>query len=119
MARVKGGTTTRARHKKVLKKARGHRGARSRTFRRANTSIMKAAQYAYRDRRTKKRTMRALWIVRINAAARQHGVRYSELMNWLSKANIALDRRVLANVALERPEDFKQIIDTAKRLAQG
>ncbi|MFT5433669.1 MAG: large subunit ribosomal protein L20, partial [Myxococcota bacterium] len=74
---------------------------------------------AYRDRRTKKRTMRALWIVRINAASRQLGVRYSELMNWLLKADITLDRRVLANVALEQPEDFKQIVDTAKRLAQG
>ena len=117
MARVKGGTTTKARHKKVLKKARGHRGARSRTFRRANTSVMKAGQYAYRDRRNKKRTMRALWIIRINAAARQLGVKYSELMHWLTKAEIDLDRRVLAEMALERPEDFAKLVEQARALA--
>ena len=119
MARVKGGTTTRARHKKVLKKTRGQRGARSRLFRRANTSLMKALQYAYRDRRARKRDMRALWISRINAAARANGVAYSVFMNWMSKADIQLDRRVLADIALHAPEDFTKLVETAKRLAQA
>ena len=118
MPRVKGGSTTRARHKKVLKAARGHRGARHRTFRRANTSVMKAGQYAYRDRRNKKREMRRLWIVRINAAARANGTRYSELMSWLIKANIEVDRRVLADMALHTPEDFAKLVLTAKELGQ-
>ena len=116
MARVKGGTVTKARHKKVLKEARGHRGARHKTFRRANTSIMKAGQYAYVDRKKKKRTMRRLWIARINAAARLNGTRYSELFNWLSNAGIELDRRVLADIALHHPEDFSKIVETARSL---
>jgi len=119
MARVKGGVHTKARHKKVLKKAAGHRGARSRIFTRANTSVMKSLQYAYVGRRLKKRDMRALWIQRINAAARMNGTKYSEFQNWLVKANIALDRRVLANIAVHNPEDFGQIVETAKRLAAG
>lgn len=119
MARVKGGTTTRARHKKVLKKTKGQRGARSRLFRRANTSMMKALQYAYRDRRARKRDMRALWIARISAAARLNGVKYSVLMGWMSKSDIHLDRRVLADLALHAPEDFTKIVETAKRLAQA
>jgi len=119
MARVKGGVTTRQRHKKVLKEARGHRGARNRTFRRATTSVMKADQYAYRDRRQKKRLMRSLWIVRINAAARQNGVRYSELMNWLSKAGLALDRKVLADLALNQPEDFTALVEQARTAASS
>ena len=119
MARVKGGTTTRARHKKVLKKTSGQRGARSRLFRRANTSLMKALQYAYRDRRARKRDMRALWIARINAASRSHGVKYSVFMSWMAKAGIELDRRVLADIALQAPEDFTKILETAKRLAQA
>ena len=117
MPRVKGGATTRARHKKVLKRAKGHRGARSRIFTRANTSVMKAAQYAYRDRRQRKRMMRRLWIVRINAAARQNGVKYSELVHWMTKADIQIDRRVLADIALHEPAHFQQIIETARRLA--
>ncbi|MFT7622637.1 MAG: large subunit ribosomal protein L20 [Myxococcota bacterium] len=117
MARVKGGVTSKARHKKVLKKARGHRGARSRLFRRASTSVMKAEQYAYRDRRNKKRTFRALWIARINAAARQHGVKYSQLIGWLSKAGVELDRRALADIALNHPADFAKIVDVARAAA--
>jgi len=117
MARVKGGVVTHARHKKVLKEAKGHRGARHKTFRRANTSVMKAKQYAYIHRRLKKRTMRALWIARINAAARLNGTRYSELTNWLTAAGIELDRRVLADLALHQPEDFAIIVETAKTLA--
>ncbi len=116
MPRVKGGTTTRARHKKVLKQASGHRGARSRLFRRANTSVMKALSYAYRDRRVRKREMRRLWIVRINAGARQNGTRYSELLSWLTKANIEVDRRVLADMALHQPEDFAKLVETARQL---
>jgi large subunit ribosomal protein L20 len=119
MARVKGGVHTKARHKKVLKKAAGHRGARSRIFTRANTSVMKSLQYAYVGRRLKKRDMRALWIQRINAAARMNGTKYSELQNWLNKAAIGLDRRVLANIAVHHPADFGQIVETAKHLAAG
>ena len=117
MARVKGGPQTRARHKKVLKRAAGHRGARSRIFRRANTSVIKSLQHAYRDRRLKKRSYRGLWIARINAAARQNGVRYSELMHWITKAGIEVDRRCLADIALHYPDDFTEIVQTAKRLA--
>jgi large subunit ribosomal protein L20 len=115
--RVKGGTRTRARHKKVIKKAAGHRGARHKTFRRANTSVMKAGQYAYRDRRNKKREIRALWIQRINAAARLNGTKYSELLNWLKTAHIDLDRRVLADIALHYPEHFGKIVAKAKELS--
>jgi large subunit ribosomal protein L20 len=117
--RVKGGTTTRARHKKVLKAAAGHRGARSRTFRRANTSVMKANQYAYRDRRNKKRTMRALWIARINAAARANGLKYSDFIHGLSMVGIELDRRVLADLALTQPEDFARLVEQAKAAVQA
>ena len=119
MSRVKGGVHTKARHKRVLKKASGQRGARSRIFTRANTSVMKSLQYAYVGRRLKKRDMRALWIQRINAAARMNGTKYSELQNWLTKAQIGLDRRVLANIAVHCPEDFGQIVETAKALATG
>ena len=80
---------------------------------------MKSEQYAYRDRRTKKREARRLWIVRVNAAARANGVRYSELIDWLTKADIELDRRVLADIALHQPEDFTTIVETARRLANG
>ncbi len=117
MPRVKGGATTKARHKKVLKKAKGHRGARSRLFTRATTSVMKAEQYAYRDRRNKKRVARALWIARINAGARANGTKYSELIAWLTKANVALDRRVLADLALHKPEDFTKIVEHARQQA--
>lgn len=119
MPRVKGGSTTRARHKKILKAAKGHRGARSRLFRRANTSVMKALSYAYRDRRTRKRDMRRLWIVRINAAARQNGTKYSELLCWLTRAGIEMDRRVLADMALHQPADFAKLVDTARELGQN
>ena len=94
MARVKRGVTARARHKKVLEQAKGYYGARSRTYRVAVQAVTKAGQYAYRDRRQKKRQFRALWIVRINAAARQYGLSYSKFMNGLKKANIEIDRKV-------------------------
>ncbi len=117
MPRVKGGVTSRARHKKVMKAARGHRAGRSRVFKRAKTSVMKALVYAYRDRRDKKRTWRSLWIARINAASRQMGVRYSQLISWLEKAEIGLDRRVLADLALHHPADFAAVVTRAKAAA--
>jgi large subunit ribosomal protein L20 len=100
MARVKRGVQAKARHKKVLKQAKGFRGARSRTYKVAKQAVMKAGQYAYRDRRVKKRVFRSLWIIRINAAARDNGITYSKLIAGLKKANIDLDRRVLASLAV-------------------
>src|SRR5690242_5271629 len=100
MARVKRGVTARAKHKKVLAKAKGYYGARSRVFRVAKQAVIKAAQYAYRDRRVKKRNFRALWIMRINAAAREHGLSYSVFINGLKKAAIEIDRKVLADIAV-------------------
>ena len=100
MARVKRGVTARARHKKVLKAAKGYYGARSRTYRVAVQAVTKAGQYAYRDRRQKKRQFRALWIVRFNAAARQYGLSYSQFMYGLKKAKIDIDRKVLSELAI-------------------
>ena len=114
MARVKRGVTARARHKKVLKLAKGHYGARSRVYRVAHQSVIKAGQYAFRDRRQKKRQFRALWIVRINAAARQFGLSYSRMMNGLKKAGIALDRKVLADLAVFDKAAFAQLVEKAK-----
>ena len=114
MARVKRGVTAHARHKKVLKAAKGYCGARSRTFRTAVQAVTKAGQYAYRDRRQKKRQFRALWIVRINAAARQHDLSYSQLINGLKKANIVVDRKVLSDLAINDKVAFKAIAEQAK-----
>ncbi|NKB46407.1 MAG: 50S ribosomal protein L20 [Legionellales bacterium] len=100
MARVKRGVIARAKHKKVLKRAKGYYGARSRVYRVAKQAVIKADQYAYRDRRVKKREFRALWIVRINAGAREHDISYSRFMNGLNKAGVELDRKVLADVAM-------------------
>ena len=100
MARVKRGVVARARHKKVLKKAKGYYGARSKLFKTAKQAVIKAGQYAYRDRRQRKRQFRALWITRINAAARLHGMSYSRLINGLSLAEIEVDRKVLADLAV-------------------
>src|ERR1035437_8165052 len=100
MPRVKRGVTARARHKKVLDQAKGYRGRRSKVFRIANEAVMRAGQYAYRDRRNKKRVFRSLWITRINAAVREHGLSYSAFMNGLKKAAIAVDRKVLADIAV-------------------
>ena len=100
MARVKRGVQAKARHKKVLKQAKGFRGARSRTYKVAKQAVMRAGQYAYRDRRVKKRVFRSLWIVRINAAARENGLTYSKLIAGLKKANIDLDRKVLASIGV-------------------
>jgi len=114
MARVKRGVTAHARHKKVLKAAKGYYGARSRTYRVAVQAVTKAGQYAYRDRRQKKRQFRALWIVRINAAARLEGMSYSQLMGALHKAGIEINRKTLANLAMNNQEAFKAIVDKVK-----
>lgn len=114
MPRVKRGVTARARHKKVLDQAKGYRGRRSKVFRIAKEAVMRAGQYAYRDRRNKKRVFRALWITRINAAAREHGVTYSVLMNCLKKASIELDRKVLADMAVMDKPAFAAIVEQAK-----
>ena len=114
MARVKRGVQAKARHKKVLKQAKGFRGARSRTYKVAKQAVMRAGQYAYRDRRVKKRVFRSLWIVRINAAARDNGISYSQLIAGLKKANIDLDRKVLASLAVNDKEAFSLIVEQAK-----
>ena len=114
MARVKRGVVARRRHKKILKQAKGYYGARSRVFRVAKQAVIKAGQYAYRDRRNKKRTFRSLWIVRINAASRANGISYSQFINGLKKAEIALDRRVLADLAVHDKAAFSAIVEKAK-----
>ena len=114
MTRVKRSVTARARHKKVLKKAKGHYGQRRKSFRVAKQSVTKGGQYAFRDRRARKREFRALWIVRINAGARMHGLSYSRLMDGLNKAGVELDRKVLADMAVFEPEAFGVIADQAK-----
>ncbi len=114
MPRVKRGVTARRRHKKILKLAKGYRGARSRTFKVANQAVLKAGQYAYRDRRQKKRQFRSLWIVRINAQARENGLSYSRLMNGLLKAGVAVDRKVLADIAVHDKAAFAQLAEQAK-----
>jgi len=114
MARVKRGVTARAKHKKVLKKAKGYYGARSRVYRVATQAVTKAGQYAYRDRRVKKRQFRRLWIVRINAAARMHDMSYSRFMDGLNKAEIEVDRKMLADLAVHDIEAFGQLAEKAK-----
>ncbi len=114
MARVKRGTIAHARHKKVIDKAKGYYGRRKNIFRVAVQAVEKAGQYAYRDRRTKKRDFRALWIQRINAAARMHGMTYSVFMNGLKKSGIELDRKVLSDIAIHEPESFTALVDQAK-----
>lgn len=114
MSRVKRGVTARAKHKKVLAKAKGYYGARSRVFRVAKQAVIKAAQYAFRDRRQKKRVFRALWIARINAGARSHGMSYSAFMNGLKKASIELDRKVLADIAVHDKAAFATLVAQAK-----
>ena len=114
MARVKRGVQAKAKHKKVLKQAKGYRGARSRTYKVAKQAVMRAGQYAYRDRRVKKRVFRSLWIVRINAAARENGLTYSKLIAGLKKASIDLDRKTLANIAVNDKEAFSKIAEEAK-----
>jgi len=115
MSRVKRGVTARARHKKVLAKAKGYYGARSRVYRVAKQAVIKAEQYAYRDRRQKKRVFRALWITRINAAARECGLSYSVFMNGLKKSAIEIDRKVLADIAVHDRAAFAALAEQAKQ----
>ena len=114
MARVKRGNVLRKRHKKILKLAKGFKGARSRLFKVANQAVMKALCYQYRDRRHLKRNMRRLWIIRINAAARMNGLSYSKLTNALKKANIVVNRKMLADIAVRDSVAFTKIVETAK-----
>ena len=114
MARVKRGVQARKSHKKILKQAKGYRGARSRVYRVAAQAVTKAGQYAYRDRRQKKRVFRALWIARINAGAREHGLSYSRMINGLKKASIEIDRRVLAELAVNDKPTFAALVERAK-----
>ena len=114
MARVKRGVTAGARHKKILKKAKGYYNARSKVFRAAKQAVIKAGQYAYRDRRAKKREFRALWIARINAAGRVHGLSYSRLINGLGLAGLEIDRKTLADIAVHDAAAFGAIAEQAK-----
>ena len=114
MSRVKRGVTSHARHKKVLKQAKGYTGRRKNTIRVAMQAVEKAGQYAYRDRRVRKRQFRALWIQRINAAVRAEGLKYSTFMNGLAKAGIELDRKILASLAYDEPTAFKELVEKAK-----
>lgn len=114
MPRVKRGVTARARHKKILTKAKGYYGARSRVYRVAKQAVIKAAQYAYRDRKQRKRQFRALWIVRINAAAREYGLSYNRLINGLNKAEILIDRKNLSDLAVNDKVAFRALAKKAK-----
>ena len=119
MARVKRGTTVKQKHKKILDRAKGFLGRHHSTYRAAREKTEKAGQYAYRDRRQKKRDFRSLWIVRINAAVRPNGLTYSQFMNGLKKAGVDLDRKVLAQMAYDADKNFNTLIETAKRFING
>ena len=114
MARIKGAVVTRRRHKKILKLAKGYRGAKSKLFRTANEAVMKSLVYAYIGRKQKKREFRQLWIARINAAARMNGISYSRLMNGLKKANIEINRKMLSEIAIADPAGFAALVEKAK-----
>ena len=113
MTRVKRGVTTHARHRKIIKAAKGYYGRRKNTFRVANQAVEKAGQYAYRDRKVKKRNFRALWIQRINAAAREHGLTYGRFIDGLNKAGVEIDRKMLADLAVHDADAFKALTDQA------
>ena len=117
MARVSRGTTTHARHRKVIKAAKGYYGRRKNTFKVAKQAVDKARQYSYRDRRVRKREFRALWIQRINAAARLHGVTYSTLMGGLIKAGVEVDRKMLADLAVHEPTTFAEFVAISQKAA--
>ena len=114
MSRVKRGVQAKKRHKKILKLAKGYRGARSRTFKVANQAVLKAGQYAYRDRRRRKRDFRSLWISRINAAVRELGLTYSKFINLLNKNSSGLNRKVLSDLCINDPESFRKLVDSLK-----
>jgi large subunit ribosomal protein L20 len=119
MARVKRGVTAHAKHKKVLKAAKGYYGRRKNTIRIAKQAVEKALQYGYRDRKRKKRTFRALWIQRINAAVREHGLTYGRFIDGLTKGGVAIDRKMLADLAMNDPAGFKAIVDQAAKHASS
>ena len=119
MARVKRGTTVKQKHNKILDRAKGYLGRHHSTYRAAREKTEKAGQYAYRDRRQKKRDFRSLWIVRINAAVRPNGLTYSQFMNGLKKAGVNLDRKVLAQMAYDADKNFETLVETAKRFIAG
>ncbi len=114
MARVKGAMNTRKRHKKILKLAKGYRGAKSKLFRTANQAVMKSLSYAYRDRKQKKRNFRQLWIARISAAAKMNGLNYSKFMNGLKKNGIEINRKMLAEIAVSDPAAFAKLVEKVK-----
>ena len=114
MARVKGAMRTRARHKKILKLAKGYRGAKSKLYKTANQAVMKSLVYAYRDRKAKKREFRQLWIARINAATRANGMSYSKFMNGLKQKGIGINRKMLSEIAISDPEAFKKLVDQVR-----
>lgn len=117
MPRVKRGVMARASHKKVLKQAKGYYGARSRIFRAANQAVIKAGQYAYQGRKQRKRQFRSLWIVRVHAAVNQLGLSYNRFMHGLKKLNIELDRKILAEMAVNNPQEFNRLVEQVKQLA--
>ena len=114
MARIKGAVKTRARRKKILKLAKGYRGAKSKLFKTANQAVMKSLSYAYRDRKAKKREFRQLWIARINAAARMNGISYSKFMNGLKNNNININRKMLSEIAISDPAAFTKLVEKVK-----
>ncbi|MEE2699465.1 MAG: 50S ribosomal protein L20 [Pseudomonadota bacterium] len=114
MSRVKRGVTTHARHKKVIDRAKGYRGRSSTSFRVAIERVEKGLQYAYRDRRARKRSFRALWIQRINAGSREHGMTYSQFINGLGKAGVEIDRKILSDLAIREPDAFKALVEQAR-----
>ena len=119
MARVKGGTISRARHKKVLDQAKGYFGSKHRLYRTANEQVMHSGKYAFRDRKQKKRDFRKLWITRINAACRQNDISYSKFINGLTKAEIEINRKMLSEIAIDNPAAFTQLVNTAKDALEG
>ncbi len=119
MSRVKRGVTTHARHRKIIKAAKGYYGRRKNTFRAANQAVEKAGQYAYRDRKVRKRNFRALWIQRINAAARENGLTYGRFIDGLGKAGVEIDRKMLADLAVKEPAAFKALVDKASAAAKA
>ena len=119
MTRVKGGTISRARHKKVMKQAKGYFGSKHRLFKSANEQVMHSGKYAYRDRRQKKRDFRKLWITRINAACRANEISYSKFINGLAKANIDINRKMLSELAIDNPKAFTELVNTAKAALEG
>jgi large subunit ribosomal protein L20 len=119
MARVKRGVTSHRRHKKLLNQAEGFRGTRNRLFKRANEAVMRSLTYQYRDRRTRKRQMRQLWIQRINAASREHGLPYGRFMEGLNKAGVEVDRKMLADLAVRDADAFAKFVDLAKTQLQA